>query len=153
MKQKKWESFKTGYFHWQYSVSNLCDAINVQKFIFKKIHITWVHLSMLKLANNSIDKIIPKTLCFSSLYILIRSNLFPVFLMYIVVGDSLMSRIMDWPKENINQELNWENSSSNCSKHLACLRVRWTKESRLKDFWIHLCGTHISVLSYLFIDT
>ena len=70
------------------------------------------------------------------LLVVISSGLF-VCLDYIsVVGDSPITRIMDLPKENINQELRWE--SSIWCKHFAFLRVRWTKKTSSKT-WIHLC--------------
>ena len=44
----------------------------------------------------------------------------------------------------------WNKYHRICNKRLACLRVRWTKDTLLRDFWIHLLA-FISP-SYLFID-
>ena len=61
---------------------------------------------------------------------------------------------MDLPKENINQELSWSSERAAAAVVVSTLPVFVYVEPRKtsSETWIHLCGTHISMLSYLFID-
>ena len=71
-----------------------------------------------------------------------------------VVGDSPMIRIMDLPKENINQELSWLRRAA-VAAVVSTLPISVYVEPRRppQRLFGYICvATHISVLSYLFID-